>query len=129
LLGHVLFIAVFLKGQSDALSTWVLPAWWPVLALHAIVMLVWLLPRTGKLAPAVLVYVLAIFFMALAAGGLSPAVGLHGKPLVLLGALLFVLSDTILAIDRFVKPLAAGHGLVLLTYYSALWCIVVGSSG
>ncbi len=42
------------------------------------------------------------------------------------GALLFMLSDTLLAVDRFVHPLAwAGLG-VLGTYYAAQWLIVHG---
>lgn len=124
LVGHGLFVVVFLNRQA----AWTLPVWWPVLAVYAVLMLVWLLPKTGKLAPAVLVYVAAIMAMALAAGGLSATFGLQGKPLVLLGALLFVASDTLLAVDRFIKPFAAAHGLILATYYSALWCLVVGSA-
>ena len=129
LVGHGLFIAVFLNRQTE--FTW--PAWWPVLVVYAVGMLAWLLPKTGKLAPAVLLYVAAIMGMALsagslAAGGLSATVAWQGKPLVLLGALLFVASDTLLAIDRFIKPFAAAHGLILATYYSALWCMVMGSA-
>ncbi|HRH05193.1 MAG TPA: lysoplasmalogenase [Burkholderiaceae bacterium] len=124
LIGHALFIAVFLEWQP----VWILPAWWPVMAIYALVMLVWLLPRTGKLAPAVLVYMAIIFTMAFAAANVSPTIGWQGKPLLMLGALLFVLSDSILAIDRFIKPLSLGHALTLATYYSALWCIVVGGA-
>ena len=129
LVGHGLFVVVFLSRQAE--FTW--PAWWPVLLVYAVGMLAWLLPKTGKLAPAVLLYVAAIMGMALsagslAAGGLSATVAWQGKPLVLLGALLFVASDTLLAIDRFIKPFAAAHGLILATYYSALWCMVVGSA-
>ena len=124
LIGHALFIAVFLEWQS----VWILPAWWPFMAIYALVMLVWLLPRTGKLAPAVFVYMAVIFTMAFAAANVSPTLGWQGKPLLMLGALLFVLSDSILAIDRFIKPLPLGHALTLATYYSALWCIVVGGA-
>jgi uncharacterized membrane protein YhhN len=128
LVGHGLFVGVFLNRQAVL----TLPVWWPLLAVYAVGMLAWLLPKTGKLAPAVLLYVAAIMGMALsagslAAGGLSATVGWQGKPLVLLGALLFVVSDTLLAVDRFVKPFAAAHGLILATYYSALWCMVMGS--
>ena len=123
LVGHALFVGVFLSRQA----VWNLPVWWPLLAVYALGMLAWLLPKTGKLAPAVLLYVAAIMAMALSAGGLSATVGLHGKPLLLLGALLFVASDTLLAIDRFIKPFATAHGLILATYYSALWCMVMGS--
>lgn len=132
LVGHALFVGVFLNRQT----VWTWPAWWPALAAYAALMLICLLPKTGKLAPAVLLYVAAIMGMALsagslAAGGLSATIGLQGKPLVLLGALLFVASDTVLAVDRFIKPFAAVtvvHGLILATYYSALWCMVVGSA-
>ncbi len=124
LIGHGLFIVAFFKWQPH----WVLPTWWPFMAIYAIVMLIWLLPRTGKLAPAVFVYMVAIFTMAFAAANVSPTIGWHGKPLLMMGALLFVLSDSILAADRFIKPFPLGHALTLATYFSALWCIVVGGS-
>ena len=43
--------------------------------------------------------------------------------LAFIGALLFVLSDSILALNRFGEPFAASRALTLSTYYSAQWLI------
>lgn len=40
-------------------------------------------------------------------------------PLVIIGAILFICSDSFLAIDRFVTPLPAREALVMITYYAA----------
>lgn len=40
-------------------------------------------------------------------------------PLVIIGALLFICSDSFLAIDRFVTPLPGRDALVMITYYAA----------
>lgn len=43
-------------------------------------------------------------------------------PLVIIGALLFIASDSFLAIDRFVVALPAREALVMVTYYAAQIC-------
>lgn len=40
-------------------------------------------------------------------------------PLVIIGALLFICSDSFLAIDQFVTPLPGRDALVMITYYAA----------
>jgi uncharacterized membrane protein YhhN len=45
---------------------------------------------------------------------------------VLFGALFFVVSDSLLAINKFVLPLPYSGVLVLGTYYSAQECILLG---
>jgi uncharacterized membrane protein YhhN len=49
------------------------------------------------------------------------------RPLVLLGALLFLLSDTVLALDRFVGQRAHARMLVIVTYHLGQVLIVVGT--
>jgi uncharacterized membrane protein YhhN len=45
---------------------------------------------------------------------------------VLFGALFFVVSDSLLAINKFIMPLPYSGVLVLGTYYSAQECILLG---
>jgi alkenylglycerophosphocholine/alkenylglycerophosphoethanolamine hydrolase len=52
-------------------------------------------------------------------------VGEEKALLALLGATLFVLSDSALAINRFVRPFKAVHAVVLSTYYAAQWLIAL----
>ncbi len=76
----------------------------------------------------VAVYVLVISLMA--AQAIGRAATMQGEPSrqaawgVALGALLFMLSDTLLAINRFVTPLPLSAVWVLTTYYAAQFMIV-----
>ena len=45
---------------------------------------------------------------------------------VLIGALFFVISDTVLAINQFVQPFAYAHFIVMLTYGLAQYFIDEG---
>lgn len=52
-----------------------------------------------------------------------------GYLLTLLGALVFLLSDAILGLDRFVSPRARASLVVIVTYHVAQALIVLGSLG
>ncbi len=97
--GHLAYLAAFvgfgatLPGAGAILGLLVLGASTEL----------WLAPRTGALRWPVRGYVLIILAMALAALGLPPE-GFAGQGLVLLGALSFVASDLILAVEMFVLP-------------------------
>lgn len=74
----------------------------------------------GALLVPVACYALAISAMlwrALACGGLAA-----------LGACLFVLSDSLIGIDRFVSPFAAAPYLIILTYWLGQWAIASSAS-
>ena len=71
-------------------------------------------------------YVLVIALMAAQAVGRAQVRASRAARCVAYGALLFMLSDTLLAIDRFVHPLAWAAVGVLSTYYAAQWLIVHG---
>ena len=49
-----------------------------------------------------------------------------GRALVIIGALLFVVSDSILAINKFYEPVQFGRILTMLTYTMAQLLIVLG---
>lgn len=74
----------------------------------------------GPLLLPVSAYTLAISAMlwrALASGGLAA-----------LGAGLFVFSDSLIGIDRFVSPFAAAPYLIILTYWLGQWAIASSAS-
>jgi uncharacterized membrane protein YhhN len=73
-------------------------------------------PRLGH---AMTAYVVVLLGMALAAGA-------TGRPLLLLGGVLFAISDLVLALDRFDAPRARSHVVVMSTYHLAQAAIVLG---
>lgn len=88
-----------------------------------IVAVLW--PGLGSLRAPVLGYVAAIITMAWLACVRWRTGGVEGSGLAAAGALLFVVSDTLLAVDRFRRPIAHGRAFVLGTYYAAQALIAV----
>lgn len=72
------------------------------------------------LGAGVTAYLLVICAMVITASGTA-------RPLVLLGALAFVISDTVLAMDRFVGPRAHARLVVVMTYHLGQVLMVVGT--
>ena len=72
------------------------------------------------LGAGVTAYIMVAGSMVVAASGTA-------RPLVLLGALAFLFSDTLLALDRFVGPRANARVLVIVTYHLAQVLMVVGA--
>jgi uncharacterized membrane protein YhhN len=71
------------------------------------------------LAGAVTAYVAVIGAMVLVAWA-------TGRPLVALGASIFMVSDAVLALDRFVRPRRFGSLAVMVTYHLGQVLIVIG---
>ena len=119
LLGHACFIAALLGDSRFAVPVW------PLLAClaYGIANLVALWGAiAAPLRVPVVVYVAVLCSMA----GQALARALRGEAparLAARGALLFMLSDSVLAWDRFRGPLPLASLWVLATYYLALWWI------
>lgn len=111
--GHLAYVWAFARAFEGV-------GWVVALALLALVLSTefWLAPRTGKLRWPVRAYVLIISAMAFAALGL-PAAWWASR----LGALLFVASDLMLALEMFVLP--DGHG-ARPPLQRALWAAYFG---
>jgi uncharacterized membrane protein YhhN len=115
LAAQVLYILAFKPEPGGGLSA---PVLLPFL-LYALLFFRLLAPALGKLKLPVLVYTAAITAMAwLAAcrfvyrGGTKPL-------LAFVGAVLFLVSDSVLAYDRFARKLGPARLLVLGTYFPA----------
>ncbi len=119
LLAHVGFIVAFLKGVTLALP----PAWTLLPLLYGLGLCAWLLPRAGSLRIPVALYCLVLLGMTLTA-----ALRLHqlgGRPalLAVAGALLFVVSDSSLALRKFAGSYRGAQALILSTYWISIGLI------
>jgi uncharacterized membrane protein YhhN len=85
-------------------------------------------PNLGRLEIPVLLYMLVIAVMAWQAVARSLDVGQLGALLASIGAVLFVISDAALALDRFHRRLPAAPALKLGTYFSGQ-CLIALSIG
>ena len=79
-----------------------------------------LLKHTGKMTLPVVVYSLVILFFAWQAGGRYDFEPSTQTAYGLLGAVLFVFSDSLLAYNKFVKPLRWAPAGIMVLYWGAL---------
>lgn len=118
LIAHLFYIAAFLS-EISALT------WWPLvpLVIYGIVIYIIVASSLGKLKLPVLIYVVVILIMAWLAWERWSQTGQSGALLAFAGAVLFVISDTILAINRFRGAFKPSRALNLTTYFAAQWLI------
>jgi uncharacterized membrane protein YhhN len=127
LLTHILYILYFLSTRPKRISLLTTaPYAGLVLAAYGFFLLYLLFPHLGDLKIPVSIYAVIILFMLLSTihiyKRVSPLVG----KLFITGALSFVLSDSLLAFDKFYTSLNSFSFLIILTYCIAQWLIVSG---
>lgn len=124
---HIFYIIYFLKTLSDKPS---LIKKQPVLIALVItygISLVWMLyPRLGDLKLPVMVYATVICSMLLCSLHVFLKVNKPSARLYVCGALFFVLSDSLLAVNKFYQPFAYAGVFIMLTYCAAQFFIVGG---
>ena len=119
LLAHLAYLVAFTRQQRLAVR--VLP--FGVYALIATAVLWHLWPGVPPaLRVPVLAYVLCLSAMAAQTGALALAGDPRGRVLAVGGAL-FMLSDALLATNKFAGPLPLANLWILSTYWAAQWCI------
>lgn len=124
LVAHLFYVALFKSGQT----------WFPhrgaLAATLGIGVAMYAFLWTGGLPPAlrapVAAYVLVIALMAAQAIGRATVLRDAPSLWVAIGAGFFMLSDSLLATNRFVTPLPMAQVWVLATYYAAQALIVAG---
>ncbi len=126
LLAHIFYILFFHRVRlSENIKS---NPWYLLLVIiYYLALLSWLSPYLGEMKIPVRIYGVVISTMLMLALHMS---GLRNKAAgagMLAGAFLFVLSDSLLAVNKFYQPFdAAGIG-VMLTYGLAQWFIVKGA--
>ena len=128
LIALILFIVVFTK-QKAVLKSFKKTLFWVGFActtVYLVCMLSVLLPSLGDLKFPVIIYALTITIMLKTAlKGTFDWSG-NAKYIVFLGAAFFVLSDSILAINKFHSPMASASYSIMITYLIAQFCITDG---
>lgn len=112
-IGHIFYIFAFRHIVQKPIPKWAAT----LLLLYGACIAIWIAGsqfQAGEmiLGIAIIAYILIILMMGWAAIRTR-------LPLAITGALLFMFSDSILAIDRFVFPIESRDALVMITYYAA----------
>jgi uncharacterized membrane protein YhhN len=128
LLSHIVYIIVFNKQQITRTIENKTNYWGGIsfILVYFAAMVFTLFPKLGPLKIPVLVYAIVICSMLyFAFKGSFIWTKLSNNP-ILLGAVFFVTSDSILAFNKFYSPIPFGSFLIMLTYIAAQYFIVNG---
>ena len=124
---HIFYIIYFLKIPSSTISLLKKQPWLVLLIIAYGAVLVWLLyPHLGDLKIAVIIYATVICTMLLCSLHIFLKVNKPANLFYLAGAAFFVLSDSLLAINKFYQPFAFAGVYIMLTYCAAQYFIVNG---
>ena len=118
LVAHLLFALYFLKFHDWHIQKL------PVMGLGIISMLgaaLFILPETSKMFWPVSAYMFVIVTMAIMA-----ILAAKNNPALIVGVFMFMFSDLLIGVNRFVFAIPLEHLVIMLTYYSALYLIVTG---
>jgi len=122
LVAHLIYILLFVRNWDWPLK----PKGWQLalvaaVLIYSLLLSQWLAPSLGAVAGPVMVYVCVITLMAVSAilAGFS-------KPWVCSGVILFLISDSILAVDKFKGSMPLAGFVVWVTYYLAQYGIAIG---
>ncbi|MEG0385906.1 MAG: lysoplasmalogenase [Solibacillus sp.] len=113
LIGHIFYIFAF-RTTSVAKTPLIVKI---ALGVYCLFMVVWIAGSIFKEGDTILaIAVIAYMSIILTMGWTSFRTG---SPFAITGALLFIISDSILAMDRFMFEVAYSHQLIMFTYYGA----------
>lgn len=118
LIAHILFIVTFsrdLKAQKSQIPVIIM------LIVYAKMMAFVLTPYLKEMTIPVYTYLTAITLMAIFA-----ALRSSKNYFTIYGAIAFIASDSILAINKFMMPVPEADYLIMITYYLSLFLIVYG---
>jgi uncharacterized membrane protein YhhN len=121
LIAQLLYVAAFWSVTGPSLT---LAAAVPF-ALLATALLVVLWPHLGRLRVPVVLYAAALMTMGWRAAEQHALLSDGRTAVALLGAILFIASDSVLAFRRFVSPFPAAQAITLGTYFPAQWLIAL----
>lgn len=119
LVAHLFFILAFAGGVALGWP----PPWTALLVLYGLGLGAWLLPRAGALRIPVALYCLVLLGMALSAALRLERLGGDAAWLAVSGSVLFMLSDSLLAVRQFGGPYRGAQALILSSYWLAIGLI------
>jgi uncharacterized membrane protein YhhN len=128
LLAHIFYVIFFMQVRAFE-KIKLKPVFILIVTAYYAILISILLPYLGDMKLPVLVYGIVISLMFMLAMHMLNISNKQAGIWMMTGALLFVLSDSILAINKFYKPFESSGGLIMLSYGFAQLLIVKGAAG
>jgi uncharacterized membrane protein YhhN len=128
LLSHLFYCVLFLKQNNivNKLNTFKYTGGCVAIVLYLIGMFTVLLPVLGDLKIPVIIYAIVISAMLLFAFRGYLIWDKKGTHYVFAGAIIFVISDSILAVNKFYCPIEKSSFFIMITYLVAQYLIATG---
>ena len=127
LITHILYIIYFLALKPFRRSLIKAHPYLPVLIIvYGAVLVYFLYPSLGVLKIPVMLYAAIICTMLVCSIHIYKRVSTTSGQQLIMGALLFVVSDSLLAIHKFYQPFAMSSLFIMLTYCGAQFFLVKG---
>lgn len=123
LIAHIMYVLLFLKHRNKTKSPFGFVA---LLLIYAASLFNFLKDGLGDMLIPVALYILVILAMATSAYLRKNKVNILSYGLVFLGALCFMVSDSILALNKFYEPIPWSNISIMTTYALAQYLIVLG---
>lgn len=123
LLAHVMYILVFIKKRNITVKPYSVILFF---AIYGGILFYVLKDGLGDMLIPVILYMLVILTMAVTAFWRKGNVGKKSFYLVFIGALFFIFSDSLIALDKFLMPIPLARTGIILSYAFAQLLIVSG---
>ncbi|WP_179344888.1 lysoplasmalogenase [Winogradskyella ursingii] len=123
LIAHVMYVMVFLKHRNPNSKPF---GFILILLVYASSLFYFLKDGLGEMLIPVVIYMLVILGMSTSAYIRKGKVNVLSYGLVFIGAIFFMISDSILALNKFYQPLPFSDVSIMVTYSIAQFLIVLG---
>ena len=123
LIAHVFYIVAFTHGTKIRHAPWALIPF----AVYGLLIYVVLSPHLGNMKGPVAVYIVIILVMGWRAWERWSQTSEKTALFAFAGAVLFIISDSVLALNRFREPFVIARALNLSTYFAAQWLIALST--
>ena len=121
LIGHICFTIAFIVSSGFSFTFWI---FLPILII-GIHFLRSIFPFSDKIKIPIIIYVIIIAIMGWMAMERLNCIPTLGTLLAAIGAVLFMISDAVLALNKFRKPFFRAELIILSTYFTAQWLLAV----
>lgn len=123
LIAHVMYILVFLKHKNKSKSAL---GFLVLLLIYALGLFYLLKDGLGDMLIPVIIYMIVILSMSTTAFLRKDIANTLSYKLVFIGAIFFMISDSILALNKFYQPIPLSNISIMVTYALAQYLIVIG---
>ena len=123
LLAHIMYINVFIAKRENEKPSLIILVF---LLLYALGLFYLLKDGLGDMTVPVIVYMVTILSMAMVAWLRRHSVSKLSHKLVFIGALFFIISDSVIALDKFYQSVPFSRIIIMSTYALAQYLIVLG---